>query len=114
MPAFWAALRPRLAAFAVTDLRDETGPELSPGELAALEREHPLLAQVLEDLASLEESAVGSAPRPSQPGGPPFSRADLEALEKRIGAEAGEISPALLAVARRLLWQEWREVHSTC
>lgn len=111
-------LAPRLAAYAIADVRDETAPEFSREELAGVEREHPLLGQVLEDLAFL----AGGASTPAASGAPPaklpattvpaFSRAEVEALEKRIGTAPGELSPALLASARRLLLEALREVES--
>ena len=43
-------------------VQDHTHAQLSPGELAALESEHPILCQVLADLAQLEMLATGRLP----------------------------------------------------
>ncbi len=43
-------------------LQDHTHPMLSPGEIAALENEHPILCQVLADLAQIEMLATGRIP----------------------------------------------------
>ena len=42
-------------------MQDDTRPTLAPGELLALEREHPILCQVLGDLRQLELLATGHA-----------------------------------------------------
>ena len=43
-------------------VQDHTHPMLSAGEIAALEREHPILCQVLADLAQIEMLATGRIP----------------------------------------------------
>lgn len=43
-------------------VQDHTHPMLSPGEIAALAREHPILCQVLADLAQIEMLATGRIP----------------------------------------------------
>ena len=43
-------------------VQDHTHPMLSPGEIVLLEREHPILCQVLADLAHLEMLATGRVP----------------------------------------------------
>jgi DNA repair exonuclease SbcCD nuclease subunit len=93
--AQWLAnLQPALAALAACDVRDETAPDFTPAELEELQREHPLLTQVLQDLNGLTG----------------LNRGELEAMEKRVGCAAGELDGDLREAARRLLMRELREV----
>jgi hypothetical protein len=95
--ADWGARFRELAAgFAVSDFRDETTPDFTAGELAELQREHPLLTQVLDDLNAL---ALGD---------PAFSRGEVESLEKRVGCAPGELATPLVEAARRVLMRELR------
>jgi hypothetical protein len=95
--AWGARFRELAAAFAASDFRDETTPDFTAGELAELQREHPLLTQVLDDLNALAA------------GDPAFSRAEIEQLEKRVGCGAGELAAPLVEAARRVLMRELRE-----
>lgn len=96
--ADWGARFRELAAgFAVSDFRDETTPDFTAGELAELQRDHPLLTQVLDDLQALAASDAA------------FPRAEVEALEKRVGCAPGELAPPLIEAARRVLMRELRE-----
>jgi hypothetical protein len=81
----------------VSEFRDDTTPDFTAGELAELQREHPLLAQVLDDLNALAA------------GHPAFPRAEIEQLEKRVGCAPGELGAPLVEAARRVLMRELRE-----
>ncbi len=91
--AWGARFREFTTAFAVSEFRDETTPDFTAGELAELQRAHPLLTQVLDDL-----NALAGLPR-----------ADVEALEKRVGCGPGELNAPLIEAARRVLMRELRE-----
>jgi DNA repair exonuclease SbcCD nuclease subunit len=96
--AAWSGRFRELAAgFAASDFRDETTPDFTAGELADLQREHPLLTQVLDDLHALSTND------------PAFSRGKVEQLEKRVGCAPGELAAPLLEAARRVLMRELRE-----
>jgi DNA repair exonuclease SbcCD nuclease subunit len=94
--AWGARCRELSAGFAVSDFRDETTPDFTAGELAELQREHPLLTQVLDDLTAL----AGNDPA--------FARAEVEAMEKRVGGAPGELAAPLVEAARRVLMRELR------
>lgn len=95
--AWGARFRELTASFVVSDFCDETTPDFSAAELADLQREHPLLTQVLDDLNALSTND------------PAFSRVEVEALEKRTGCVPGELAPPLVEAARRVLMRELRE-----
>jgi hypothetical protein len=96
--AAWAARYREVAeGFAVSDFRDETTPDFTVGELADLQREHPLLTQVLDDLDGLATN------------GPALARGEFEQLEKRVGCAPGELAAPLVEAARRALIRELRE-----
>jgi hypothetical protein len=99
-------LREKGAAWAVCDVRDETSPEFSSAELAELEREHALLAEVMVDLERFSTGAVG--------GELALSRTEVEDLEKSIGCAPGELGGAIASTARQLLLRELREVRTGC
>ncbi len=99
-----ARLEAALAGCAIVDVKDETLPELSETEWAAVRQEHPLLAQVLADLDGLAEPAAGA----------PLSIADLSALCEKVGCAAHQLTPELLQTARRMLLHEFRESCAAC
>jgi DNA repair exonuclease SbcCD nuclease subunit len=94
------------------DVRDETISELTDAEIAGLCREHPLIAQVMEDLASLSARASGELGTGEEGAG--ISPTEFEALCARIGRAPHEMTPDFIAKARRLLTTELREASETC
>ena len=72
--------------------QDHTHAQLSPGEISALEQEHPILGQVLADLAQLEALAAGCPPESlPPPAGPALDLAEARALlaaDARPGLDA--------------------------
>ncbi|HEV7401696.1 MAG TPA: DNA repair exonuclease [Chthoniobacteraceae bacterium] len=95
--AWGARARELAAAFAASDFRDETTPDFTAGELAELQRDHPLLTQVLDDLNVIATNV------------PALPRHELEGLEKRVGCAPGELTAPLVEAARRVLMRELRE-----
>ncbi len=86
-------------------VEDETVPVLSAGELAALEREHPILCQVLADLNQLELLATGTAPaNATLPTGPAITLAEAQTLAADAKLELAALTPADFLAARDLLF----------
>jgi DNA repair exonuclease SbcCD nuclease subunit len=94
-----AWLQEQLASCEVAQIVDDTSPALGESEIAELQREHPLLADVLGELRSLGDSAATEAVR---------------ALAERLGLPAEALNPRIATLAQRLLLREWREVCERC
>ena len=82
----------------------EVRPALSAGELASLEREHPILCQVFADLRQLEFFATNAAPDdPAPAAGPAISLADAQSLLAESRTSLADFGSADFLAARRLL-----------
>ena len=85
-------------------MRNDTRPALSAGELASLEREHPILCQVFADLRQLEFFATNATPDdPAPAAGPAISLGDAQALLTESKLSIADLQPADFLAARRLL-----------
>jgi DNA repair exonuclease SbcCD nuclease subunit len=109
---FERSLRERAGHRVLLEVRNETAAELGEAELEAICREHPLVGQVLEDLAALVARASGEFTPVMGDAG--FSAAEFEALCERIGRAPKEMTPEFIAAARRLLCGELREAAERC
>ena len=86
-------------------VQDHTHPMLSPGEIAALEREHPILCQVLADLAQLEMLATGRIPDGLlAPVGLALNLADARALAADARVSLDTLGAEEFLSARQLLF----------
>ena len=87
---------------------DQTRPVLSPGELAALEREHPILCQVLGDLRQLELLATGRTTLgeglPEVGAATPLSLAEAQALTAAAKLDLAALDAPDFLAARELLF----------
>ncbi len=98
-------LRERFRAALHCQVQDETRPTLSPGELLALETEHPILCQVLGDLRQLELLATGQAAAGEEwPAAPAvISLADAQTLTANAKLDLASLGPRDFLAARELL-----------
>ena len=97
-------LRELLGATLFCEVRNDTRPALSAGELASLEREHPILCQVFADLRQLEFFATNAAPDdPAPASGPAISLADAQSLLAESKTSLADLQPGDFLAARRLL-----------
>ncbi len=86
-------------------LQDHTHPMLSPGEVAALENEHPILCQVLADLAQLEMLATGRLPdHLLSPVGMALNLAEAQALAADARLSLDTLGATDFLSARQLLF----------
>ncbi len=105
----WLAERFRAALHC--QVQDDTHPALSAGELLALEREHPILCQVLGDLRQLELLATGQLP----PGGDlpttaaAITLADAQLLAANARLDLAALGPRDFLAARELLFGSLHE-----
>lgn len=86
---------------------DQTRPVLSPGELAALEREHPILGQVVADLNQLELLATGAVPPGLATGGAreaAIPLAEAQALASAARLDLAALDAQDFLAARELLF----------
>ena len=92
-------------------VQDDTRPALSPGELLALEREHPILCQVLGDLRQLELLATGQLiPGDDLPAtSAALTLADAQALAVNARLELAALGPRDFLAARELLFGSLHE-----
>ena len=99
-------LQERFRAALHCQVQDDTRPALSPGELLALEREHPILCQVLGDLRQLELLATGeSAPGEELSGtSAAITLADAQTLTQNARLELASLGPRDFLAARELLF----------
>ena len=99
-----AHLRELLGGTLSCEVRNDTRPALSAGELASLEREHPILCQVFADLRQLEFFATNAAPDdPTPTAGPAISLGEAQTLLAESKATLADLQPADFLAARRLL-----------
>ena len=87
-------------------VQDDTRPTLSPGELLALETEHPILCQVLGDLRQLELLATGQAAPGEDFSAAPtaISLADAQTLAANAKLELASLGARDFLAARELLF----------
>ena len=86
-------------------VQDHTQPLLSPGEIAALAREHPILCQVLADLGQLEMLATGRALETlPAAAGPALTLAEAQALANEARLPLDTLGAEDFLSARRLLF----------
>ena len=97
-------LRELLGATLCFEVRNDTRPALSAGELASLEREHPILCQVFADLRQLEFFATNAAPDdPAPAAGPAISLGEAQGLLAESKMGIADLLPGDFLAARRLL-----------
>ena len=90
---------------------DHTQPMLSPGEIAALEREHPILCQVFSDLAQIEMLATGRVPDNLPPAvGLALNLAEARALVAEARLPLDTLGAEDFLSARRLLFATLQEL----
>ena len=90
---------------------DHTHPMLSPGEIAALEREHPILCQVLADLAQIEVLATGRIPDDVlAPVGAALNLAEARALAADARLSLDSLGTGDFQAARELLFAGLHEL----
>ncbi len=90
---------------------DHTRPTLSPVEVAALEREHPILCQVFSDLAQIEMLATGRVPENLPPAvGMALNLADAQALVAEARLPLDTLGVEDFLSARRLLFATLQEL----
>ena len=100
-------LTERFRAALHCQVQDDTHPALAPGELLALEREHPILCQVLGDLRQLELLATGQpAPGDDVPvsAAAAITLADAQALAANARLELATLGSRDFLAARELLF----------
>ena len=86
-------------------VQDHTHAQLSPGEIVALEREHPILCQVLADLAQLEMLATGRLPENLlSPVAMALNLAEARALAADARLPLETLGPEEFLAARNLLF----------
>lgn len=104
-------MKDRFRAALHCQVQDETCPTLSPGELLALERENPILCQVLGDLRQLELLATGQLPSGEDlPGtAATITLADAQALAANARLELATLGPRDFLAARELLFGSLHE-----
>ena len=84
---------------------DDLRSTLSAGELAALERDHPLLGQVFADLRQIEFFATNAAPDEAAPAaaGPAIALAEAQTLLAEAKLALADLAPGDFRAARDLL-----------
>ena len=103
-------LQERFRAAFHCQVEDHTRPALSVGELLALEREHPILCQVLGDLRQIELLATGQAtPGDEPPTTAAITLADAQALADNARLELAALAPRDFLTARELLFSALHE-----
>ena len=103
-----------LGAALFFELRNDTRPALSAGELASLEREHPILCQVFADLRQLEYFATNAVPDdPAPTAGPAISLGEAQTLLAESRTSITDFQPADFLAARRLLCEALQSAAST-
>ena len=91
-------------------VQDDTRPALTQGELLALEREHPILCQVLGDLRQLELLATGqSALDEGVLATATITLADAQTLTANARLELSTLGPRDFLAARELLFGSLHE-----
>ncbi len=114
---------PALAAFLVSQTRDDTRVTLTPVELADLQVRHPILAQVFADIDRLETFAGGTPsslfsntsnfdPESANGGAAhvPLSLAEAQALLGAAKIDLSQLTPEWFVRLRQTLLQTLREV----
>ncbi len=92
-------------------VQDHTHPMLSPGEIAALEREHPILCQVLADLAQIEMLATGRLPdNLLAPVGMALNLAEAQTLAAEARLPLDTLGAEDFLSARQLLFANLRDL----
>ncbi|MHA3772133.1 metallophosphoesterase family protein [Verrucomicrobiota bacterium sgz303538] len=99
------SLHARFKGCPILEVCDETLPEFTSAELAVLQAEHPLIGQVLDDLQALTLYAQGQ-------GG--IAPTEATPLCSRVGCTPADLTPQLVATARRMLLRDLREVQPSC
>jgi hypothetical protein len=101
-------LADRAQAFAGWDLRDESVLSFSAAELTALRQAHPLLAQVMADLAQARLYATGAV-QPGVAGEETLGPAEYRGLVEELKLDAGMLDEAFFDKATELLTAKLQE-----
>ncbi len=92
-------------------VKNDTQPMLTPGEIAALENEHPILCQVLADLGQLEMLATGRIPdHLLAPIGMALNLAAAQALAADAHLSLDSLGAEDFLAARQLLFAELHDL----
>ncbi len=99
-----------LAPFLVGQTEDESTIAFAPAELAQLQQDHPLLGQVLTDLAQLEHLIANTPPPDHPPTAEVFSLPAAQQLLADARIDLTVLGSAHFNLARQILFQKLREV----
>lgn len=102
-------LESRTSGFLAAQIVDRSTIALSATELVALQAQHPILAQVLGDLAQMETYATGQ-PHDTGVAGTPITLAETQDLLRPSKIDLAALTPMHFAQMRQLLLQTLQEV----
>jgi len=103
------SLENRTTGFLAAQIVDRSAIALSATELAALQAQHPILAQVLGDLAQMETFATGQ-PNDTSFASTPITLAETQELLRPSKIDLATLAPTHFAQMRQLLLQTLQEV----
>lgn len=109
MDEFRQWLEPVLKPFPIAQVMDETAVALLPAELAELQRNHPLLAQAVADLAQIEHLATNAPPPAGICLADAISLSDAQQLLAAAKIELPKLDGEFFKLAHRLLLQKVQE-----
>lgn len=102
-------LEATLEPFLVWEIQNETYVEFKDVELAELQRQHPLLALLINDLTKMEHLCTGMPVRAALDASAAIGLAEAQQLLKDAGIQLGELDSEFFRVAYRMLVQKLRE-----
>jgi DNA repair exonuclease SbcCD nuclease subunit len=102
-------LMPLLDSFQVSQVIDESAAQLTPAEIEEFQRQHPLLAQAVTDLAQVEHLATGTPIPAGINATDAISLADVQRVMINSKIEFASLDAAFFRVAHQLLGQKIRE-----
>jgi DNA repair exonuclease SbcCD nuclease subunit len=99
-----------LSSFLVTQIIDQSSVVLSSAELQQVQQDHPLLAQVLNDLTHLEHLLAGSPLPVAHDSSAVISLAEAQQLATNGKIDFNALKSTHFNLARQILFQKLREV----
>jgi DNA repair exonuclease SbcCD nuclease subunit len=99
-----------LASLLITQIIDQSSVVLSAAELQQVQQDHPLLAQVLNDLTHLEHLVTGSPSPVTHDSSAVISLAEAQQLATNGKIDFNALKSTHFNLARQVLFQKLREV----